>query len=331
MNFNKKEIIIWCLYGIFLFAIFLFYTDYDVAFSNALLTLLIQIIIYYLNLRYIIAKFYKGKHIYYLIINLGLIIFGLILSELGEELYELKFELNNFNEIHHKTLISHTIPCILSISASFFVFTLKKEQIEKEKKINLLHAEKNFLIQQINPHFLFNTLNNIYSLTLDNDQRGGQAILQLSKMLDYSIYSGIKEFVYINEEIDYINNFINLFMLKDDEIDSISLKYNKSVINKRIAPMLLIPFVENAFKHGDIDSNLKGTIYIELKAEDNLFTFVCINTFNKNKSIDKTSGIGVQNVSRRLELIYPSNHQIDIKQEDKLYSVILKINMNESI
>ncbi len=332
MRLKNKEITIWILYGIFLFAIFLLFTDYGNALINTVVTVGIQVFIYYLNLYYIIPKYYEKRfYYYYAISNLTLIIIGFIISEGAEELYKMKVNAMNYDdEIHHKTLLSHTIPCLLSIFISFFVHTFKKQKLEDEKQLNLLSAEKDFLIQQINPHFLFNSLNNIYSLTLDNDKRGSDAILHLSQMLDYSIYSGQKKLVSITEEIDYIKNFINLFKIKDDEIENIIFNY-KVEYYSMIAPMLLIPFIENAFKHGDIESNKNGKIKIELTIEDNKLKFECVNTFNKEKSVDKTGGIGVQNVTRRLELLYPKQHKLLTDQNNDLYTVFLKIRLDEKI
>ena len=112
-----------------------------------------------------------------------------------------------------------------------------REREAEEREKERITAEKDFLVQQINPHFLFNTLNNIYSLSIDNNPKASEAILQLSKMLDYSLYGNKKDFTSIANEIQYINNFIGLFKLKDEEINNIFFTY-KVASNIKIAPMM---------------------------------------------------------------------------------------------
>ncbi|APD06767.1 histidine kinase [Flavobacteriaceae bacterium UJ101] len=335
MRFTLQHFYIWLLYGLFLFAIFLLFTDYTTAFINVAVTLFIQIGIYYINLYLIISSFYeKKRYFYYIFINILLIIVSFFVSEIAEELNEMFIEViesEHYENYNPKALISHTIPSLLSIFASFFTYSYYKQNQEEKKKLAILSAEKNFLIQQINPHFLFNTLNNIYSLSLDHDPKGPEAIMQLSKMLDYSLYGGRKGKVTLQNEIKYIQHFIDLFKLKDEDIQNIKFDYSEADVNKQIAPMLLVPFIENAFKHGNIESSQENSfIKITLKTCDDYCIFNCVNTYSIRKSVDHIGGIGVQNVSRRLELLYPKKHNLKIEQNEKEYSVSLKIALNEN-
>ncbi len=334
MRFTLQHFYIWLLYGLFLFATFILFTDFMTALINAAVTLFIQVSIYYLNLYYIIPTFYEKKQFfYYGFINIALIIISFFLSEISEELDEMVIEVFIQPEDHetYEAVISHTIPSLLSIFASFFTYSYYKQNQEEKKKLAILSAEKNFLIQQINPHFLFNTLNNIYSLSLDHDPKGPEAIMQLSKMLDYSLYGGRKGKVTLQNEIKYIQHFIDLFKLKDEDIQNIEFDYSEADVNKQIAPMLLVPFIENAFKHGNIESSQENSfIKITLKTCDDYCIFNCVNTYSIRKSVDHIGGIGVQNVSRRLELLYPKKHNLKIEQNEKEYSVSLKIALNEN-
>jgi LytS/YehU family sensor histidine kinase len=148
-------------------------------------------------------------------------------------------------------------------------------------------------------------------------------------MLDYSLYGNNEEFVSLKDEIAYIENLIALFKLKDDEITNIVFDYKNTNTQSKIAPMLLLPFVENAFKHGNIEDIENGNIGIELSSTNHKnIDFKCYNTFSTNKKIDKIGGIGIVNVKRRLELLYPNNYMLTIENNEHQYKVHLKIQHN---
>ncbi|WP_159025712.1 sensor histidine kinase [Aquimarina sp. Aq78] len=223
------------------------------------------------------------------------------------------------------------MPIILAIFISFLFYSFSEQKKREEKEILLTKAEKNFLVSQINPHFLFNILNNIYTLSLTNDNKSSKAIMQLSKMLDYSLYGSKKKTVSLKEEIHYILNLIELFKLKDDAIEAINFDYSKVNQSYMIAPMLLIPFVENTFKHGNIEDTKNGFIDILLTTEANNITFKVKNSYKPKKSVDASSGIGILNVKRRLELIYPNKHELEINKQKEFYNVNLIIRLENEL
>ena len=325
--------IAWCLYAIFLFVVFTILVDFKTAMIRTLAIITFQIVIFYSNLKWILPRFYEHKkYAIYIVINLTLLAVSLLFNLFLEQFTPHFIEHNTAQhqlELQHFTteiILINSIPILLAIFISFFLFTLKRQQQQENQALSLLTAEKQFLVQQINPHFLFNTLNNIYFLTYKTSPKGSEAIMQLSKMLDYSLYGEKECNVRIKDEITYINNFIALYKLKDNEIKNIQFDYSNVNTHLKIAPMLLIPFVENAFKHGDIENN--GHINIKLLTYKNMIEFNCKNSFVPKKNIDKTGGIGISNVTRRLELLYPNKHKLNIDKNHNDYNVLLKIETN---
>jgi len=209
---------------------------------------------------------------------------------------------------------------------------LEKNKNYKDLQKEKLTADLAYLKSQVNPHFLFNSLNNITALSLKNeDDETYNSILQLSNLLRYNIYESDEEFVKLAKEVKHIENYIEIFILKYSKEDNISILFNKNEnatdVNYdkiRIAPLLLLPFVENALKHG-INSDFEGDIRIDLKINNqNNKTQLIFKVDNSDHSIEsnksnefrKHSGIGLENVKKRLELIYPSKYNLDINNKD---------------
>lgn len=202
-----------------------------------------------------------------------------------------------------------------------YSFRLKtqNELLNKQKR----QAEISLLKSQINPHFIFNTLNNIYSLVNQNSDKSLQAIEKLSELLRYSGREMDKDKTLLKNEIEYIKNLIDVESLRLSQPQNIIFE-NKVALGKlTIAPMILIPFVENAFKHGDLRN---GMLKMEILNEGNKLIFTQTNKINTSKK-DFSSGIGIQNVKKRLELLYPNNHILHIRNDGENFSVILEINL----
>lgn len=196
-------------------------------------------------------------------------------------------------------------------------------------KADLLNQELNFLRSQINPHFLFNALNNIYSLTLNAPKDAGPVILKLSEMLRYIIYDINENRVPLFKEVNHIQNFIELQKIKDPTNDRVRFEYDES--NAMVSPMLLTVFVENSFKHGKIEQDKDGWIDISIKVVDGSLEFKCGNSFpgTDSKHSKNHQGIGIKNVRKRLELIYPDKHSLDINKSEKEFNVTLVIELDK--
>ncbi len=188
-----------------------------------------------------------------------------------------------------------------------------------------LNAEVSFLKSQINPHFLFNTLNGIYSLANSRSPHTERAILQLSQMLRYVLYDSSTEKIELAKDIAYISNFIHLQRLRLAQKVKVNYDIRGNTEALTIAPLLLISFIENAFKHG-VSYIYPSTISIEISVFDETLTLVASNTVFENNTFD-TGGIGLKNAKRRLELLYPEKYLLDIVRNNRLYVVNLKINL----
>lgn len=205
-------------------------------------------------------------------------------------------------------------------------FSFIRNQDEKKAMENAnLNAEVSFLKSQINPHFLFNTLNGIYSLANARSPHTEQAILQLSQMLRYVLYDSSTEKIDLVKDIAYISNFIHLQRLRLAQKVKINYEVRGNTEGLFIAPLLLISFIENAFKHG-VSYIYPSTIAIEISVFDETLTLVASNTVFENNKFD-TGGIGLKNAKRRLELLYPDKYLLDIVRNNRLYVVNLKINL----
>ena len=203
-------------------------------------------------------------------------------------------------------------------------FTLEKQK--EELQIQRLNDELGLLKAQINPHFLFNSLNTVYSLARKGSQKTEGFILKLSEILRYVIYESSAKKVLLNNELTYIKNYIELQKYRMDSNMRIEYLCDGDALNLVIEPMLLITFVENAFKHG-ISYHEGSFINILLTIQDNVLGLTVSNTFYKPPVPNEYGGIGLQNVRKRLDLAYPSSHELFITDDDKIYTVQLKIKL----
>jgi hypothetical protein len=193
----------------------------------------------------------------------------------------------------------------------------------KTLKTDKANAELALLKTQINPHFFFNTLNNLYSLTVKHSDQAPAMILKLSDMMRYTIYEGKKEMVSLKEEVDYLNNYIELHKIRYHK--SVDIQFNHEIdTNTSIAPLLFIILLENAFKHGVESLSDAAYIHMNLSSNENSLHFTIANNFDP-KEIHEENGIGLDNLKQRLKLIYPKTHKLLIEKSKDRYSVDLII------
>ncbi len=191
----------------------------------------------------------------------------------------------------------------------------QKNQLEKQNLI----SELALLRSQINPHFLFNTLNNIEGLISIDGKKASDSLIRLSSILRYVLYDSATERVPLEKEISFLKDFIELQSLRLINRDFISFEYSGNVEGVTIAPMLLVPLVENAVKHGDKSSGSPG-VSIQLEIGPNMLDFKVTNNVNLiDKNRDVTGGIGLKNLNRRLDLLYPGRHEFISSQRDGVF------------
>jgi two-component system LytT family sensor kinase len=220
---------------------------------------------------------------------------------------------------------------IITLASGFKILKYNYKSLDEKKtlenkflqtQLQLKEQELKFLKMQIHPHFLFNTLNTLYGFTLKKSDKAPEMILKLSNLLDYILYQVDKPLVLLQDEINHIENYISLEKIRFQ--DSLQINFNKNLINNKleIAPMLLLPFVENAFKHGtQIDGVVN--ININLKVDEKKLSFTIENSA-KNKEFSK-NGIGLENIKKRLEMLYQKQYFLEIEQEEELFKIHLII------
>lgn len=227
---------------------------------------------------------------------------------------------------------------IVSLSAGMLIKTVKSltERQLREARTSAAHSESELrlLQSQLSPHFLFNTLNNLYGLSITQHEKIPPLLLKLSDLLRYSVYGSTETFVPLKHEIEYINNYIEFEKIRVG--DRLVLRTDIEVLlneDIKVAPMLLIVFIENAFKHSRNTADEKVYVDIGLKTWNNLILFSVKNSYNKedkgNSGFDKNSGFGLHNVKKRLELLYPDEHKMEIEEQDNLYTVMLQVKMKK--
>ncbi|TAJ11749.1 histidine kinase [Marinilabiliaceae bacterium JC017] len=219
---------------------------------------------------------------------------------------------------------------MLFISTIFWFISETRRRKQRELTLvnQTLVNEMKFLKSQMNPHFLFNALNNIYSLSHTNSIKAPEMILKLSEMLRYVLYESEEKKVMLGKEVDYLKNYIEFQRVKIEGIPNLRVDIERADRTLMIEPMLLIPFVENSFKHSKMEDTEKGWMEIELISKGSLLTFTVRNGIPKAPvSRDKNSGIGIENVKRRLQHLYPDKHKLMIRTEESVFVVVLKIDL----
>lgn len=230
-----------------------------------------------------------------------------------------------------------TIYLIVVIASAFSLLknnyssVAKNEELKNrilEAQLKLKEQELQYLKMQIHPHFLFNTLNTIYGFSMMKNEKTPEMILQLSELLDYILYQTKKPTVKLQEEINHIKNYIELEKKRFQEALEIDIYIEKINREIQIAPMLLLPFVENSFKHGK-DAEGKLRIKISMKFISDFLIFEIENSKDAEASISEEKGIGLQNIKRRLELIYPKNFEMKTENNRHSFKASLKLNVDQ--
>ncbi|HET6256206.1 MAG TPA: sensor histidine kinase [Puia sp.] len=243
----------------------------------------------------------------------------------------INFMISDWRQIQPVILLAFLVIEGLALAYFFLKEWAKSELIQTQLQANQLSTEVKFLKSQINPHFLFNTLNNLFSMAQgkENDELA-DGISKLSGMMRYMLYDSNEESVPLCKEITYLEECITLNKLRyaDGEVQ-VTFEHPGQIADIRIAPMLFIPFVENAFKHG-VAIGQRAEIQIALVVSGRQLIFTCVNTdYSKIRKMEmEISGIGLENVIRRLELVYPGRHRLHFKKEDGKFMVNLEIDLS---
>jgi two-component system, LytTR family, sensor histidine kinase AlgZ len=214
---------------------------------------------------------------------------------------------------------------MLKFAEDWFELEAKKREIENEK----LTSELRFLKAQINPHFLFNTLNNLYYLAFTNSPNTPEVIDKLAQMMRYMMYDTNNARVPLSKEVDYMKNYISLEKLRLSEEIPIKFEVQGNTDTVSIAPLIFITFLENAFKHGVSSSAADAWVNVSIQLNGKACNYTVENSkmAETGKTVTEKSGIGLQNVKRRLDLSYPDNYELNVEETENRYAVELKLNL----
>jgi sensor histidine kinase YesM len=288
------------------------------------------IALFYINSLVLIPRLiYRKKYWMYSLVNL------LIYTWLIFQIWIIFFFYNATQYFHWRLHIVYTFFVFLFIQAASTAYQMIKDRIEadkllKDKENENLKTELSFLRSQVSPHFMFNVLNNMVALARKQSDQLEPSLIKLSSLMRYMLYEADEDLVSLESEVEYLQSYIDLQLQRFG--NKVAVKINLSEIDAdyEIEPMLLIPFVENAFKHG-VSGLADAIIEIELKAVHNQLYFVVRNNYNSQleEIKDKTSGIGLVNVKRRLQLLYRSAYQLIINDDNNSFTVSLQLNFHK--
>jgi len=323
----------------------LFWGFYDLnfgkTFRNELLGLPVKIIVVYFILYFVIPKYlYTKKYGYLIILTISALILGGVINHfiykilvfpIDPQMRASSGEYDLFSIMHRIVDINTVlvIPVIINLFNNWYKNEYATNILAKEK----LETELNFLKGQIHPHFLFNTLNNLYSLIVKKSDSAGDVVLKLSELLRYLIYDTQEKEVALNKEIVNIRNYIALEKIRFGSVVDVSFHNFGDLSGTSIAPLLILPIIENSFKHSTKNETQKAWITIEISILENIFEMKVENSICENSNTLKNSktseGMGLSNLRRRLELLYPDKHFLKILFTDDTYLVSLKVDLKK--
>ncbi|HVX52109.1 MAG TPA: histidine kinase [Chitinophagaceae bacterium] len=344
------HILIWVVFGIAIFFYHPLFSGIDIPLQTLaaqIVTLFMLIAAFYLNASILVPRLLlKNRTIYYFLMLIAIVFVIVLINDWvymtlsPEQPLELAPQGLKFPRLNKPDHLSHlerpTIiisALVLGIGTSITAIQKwqtdrhKREALEKEK----VTSELSFLKAQINPHFFFNTMNNIYALTAVDAELAGKAIHQLSRMMRYLLYDTQPGHTMLSQEIAFVKDYISLMQLRLTDAVMLTIDTPENLVDMPLAPMILLPFVENAFKHG-VRPTQPSYINITILQQDKMLDFTVKNSVMRDNSVslDTNSGIGLVNTKRRLDLLYPGRYRLDINAPDagNEYTVHLALNLS---
>jgi two-component system, LytTR family, sensor kinase len=296
-----------------------------------LISILLYAFAFYLNLLWLFPRFYdKSKTFYWagsmvLLIAIFLIIQGVGMLVFGHE-----------GPRHHRPFLYYFalfrqafwLVLIFMIGTVYSIQKMLNHQISRNKEVieEKLQTELQLLKAQINPHFLFNALNNIYALTYMKSEKAPDGVLKLSEMLRYVLEDCSQEMVPLRQEIAYIENFMDFYRMKNPGKRNMEFEHETDNADIHIAPMLFIPFIENSFKYSRIEEDKNGFVRLRLQVIQGKLTFDIRNSVFAGRTILPGSGRGIANVRQRLDILYPGKYELTLEDGGE-YHVVLNMTL----
>lgn len=291
-------------------------------------------IIVYINLLYLFPRYLTKNNVILYIIILILAVIAITTVKLftiyplsREDITLVDFFMSHKNSVFLTTFFMAFASSIYNIINDWFIHQREKEDLQRQT----LRSELRFLKSQINPHFLFNTLNSLYALTLKKSDQAPEIVLRLSEMMRYMLYECNEKKVLLSKEINYIENYLELEKIRHSGKCEIKFNVDGEVTSQMIAPLMFIPFIENSFKHGMNKQLDKSYVHMDMHIEKSEVKLKIKNSKAPaipSDSSRKSGGIGLVNVKRRLDLLYNNAYELDIDNAPNDYNIELQLNLN---
>lgn len=291
----------------------------------------LPVAVYVLNYGILIPKlFFRGRKVWFFMADLFLIAGAICIALSCHEVPDIGMPDEDYSiKVMAAVVITNITLYLCMIALAMGVRYMlrwydERNKLEEERRRNT-EAELDWLKNQLNPHFLFNTLNNISSLVQIDADKAQDCIGQLSELLRYALYESSSRKVRLTAEIEFMNNYINLMSLRCSDKTEIIVRFDSFDETTMISPLIFISLIENAFKHGT-SSHKDSFITIDLGMNGGDLVFSCVNSMIERTKVDRSgSGIGIDNMNRRLELLYPGSYSYEQSVEDEAYVVIVRI------
>ncbi len=336
-----QHVIFWVVYVLFYGFLYGAYDDnYERSFLFELIQLPVKLTLVYLTLYVLMPKYLLQKrYVPFAGFLLPMLVASGLVLRVVDYYYFIPKYIPDQANIPFWNLYRIGKTAVYLSTAVFITATIKlvkhwyeHQQTAQSLEKGKLEAELKFLKGQIHPHFLFNTLNNLYSLTLKKSDAAPEIVLKLSELMDYMLYQTSEAQVPLDREINYLRNYIALERIRYGNRLDLSFQVSGDIAGYAIAPMLLLPFVENSFKHG-VSGEIEAVwVTIDLKVKEGLLSLKVENSKSPLKSVNAagnyTEGIGLKNVKRRLELLYGNRHELTLADEETSYLVDLRLVLN---
>lgn len=335
IKYKIHHLFFWMLvFGIWYF---LRYQDYETPAIAATVTFIkivdLSLMVYVANYVLIPQLLYKKKYVWFVLAFIVMIVTSSLIKMmiLGRVTGDVQMATlsGNLKTRIYDNVIPHFFLVIAGAAIKLMVDYSKLQQRMAETAKEKAEAELNFLKSQINPHFLFNSLNSVYFLIDKNNIEARKSLHKFSDMLRYQLYELNGAKIPIEREVTYLKDYVDLQKLRKDEHYSVEFNSSPDVKGFSIEPLLLVPFVENAFKHISHYSEKNNFVRLSLSRENGHFTFTAENSKEQGKTTEIHGGIGLVNVKRRLELLYPDKYSLDIKDDQERYKVQLTLKLDE--
>jgi two-component system, LytTR family, sensor kinase len=310
------------------------------ALKSAVVILIPKLLATYCILYFSISRFLKGKTMLWqlvgeviVILSVCIIIYRLIYNfHVIQDIYKGAIRMRPLFEIRSVLFVLMDIGFVTGVALAIKFVRIQLEGKEREKNLvkEKLETELKFLRNQTNPHFLLNTLNNIFALARKKSDDAPEAIMKLSELLRFMLYESRESLVTLGSEIKVLDDYLALEKMRYSE--RLSVQFNKEIDNDKyqIAPLLLLPFIENAFKHGVSETRFDSFVHINMKVNNGNLIFRVENTHENGNGLIPVNNIGLNNVKRQLELMY-SDYDLIVNKEDHTFRVHLEINLNSYV